>query len=209
MSINEDERKHRIESWEKLFLVQLAKEVDIEMEGNYFDYITGNKNWKDKAVLKRKYRDTEYAIRIEKKYSYRELRVPWYNIFFEGSRYDRQEESHRVQNPKAAVKFLESMVAKKEHSIDLLIARTGMRDNEQRIFTKMFGVPVTILNAVERNNYENCRRAISIELENKRTLSFNVLEEATGLAFTTASVNGKALSVEEVKSIIRTLSSPL
>ena len=127
----------------------------------------------------------------------------WWQIFFNGHKYSSDEENHKCKNPKAAIKFLKSMVATKEHNIDLLLARTDMKKREEELFTKMIGVPVKVLNNVE-GNYENQRRRISIEVPN-RQLTFFVEERKTSLGFQMSGMSGRELDVEEVKQMIKVL----
>jgi len=203
MSLTKEERKERMESWDKHFLVQLVKDIDIKLTGNYFDYISGSDEWKNQAVLTRKYQNQEYTINIRKQYN------NWWLISFESSRYS--DENHKCKNPKAAVKYIEKMVAYKEKTIDLLIARKNMKKREEGLFSKMFGVPVEITNDPAKNygqpakNYEQQERVILLKVNNLMTMSFCVVERKTSLGFQMGSFS-RSLTVEEIKKMIRIFS---
>jgi len=206
METPKERRQWRIDNWEKNFFVQLAKKVDINIEGNYFDYISDNENWKGQATYKENYKGKEIVITLSK-YQTEYTRYPsWCYIELEGSRREKHG-SHKCKNVDSAVKFIKSMVKEEKIKRDIIESRTKRKAREEELFSKLLTRKCLIHNSVENDDFENSQKSISCYTNiREKYIRMYVKESPTKLMF---KINGlsEPLTSKQVVDLIAILES--
>ena len=203
--LTEQERKERIEHWEKNIFFQMSKKIDLEIDGNYFDYISGSDKWKGTARYKEKHNGHEIVIEMHQAPYATYYGRQWCRLNLKGRRYNTEEANHKCLSPASGLKFIRIMVAHERTRLDNIDNRTAMRNREQELFTKLFGKRCTINNDVE-GEYEKSPRNIRVNIDEHRMINLYSKESSTKLTFGISGIAGN-LTSQQVREIIKTIES--